>query len=82
MKPMIIAGVESLLYVVMKIAKNGEHVARRRIGPVDMWSDEQNKQNEAEVVDGWSEVGMVVKRCQEAILWKLSVFRTILLLFW
>jgi L,D-peptidoglycan transpeptidase YkuD (ErfK/YbiS/YcfS/YnhG family) len=49
---MIIAGVESLLYVVMKTPKNGEHVARRRIGPVDMWSDEQNRQNEAEVVDG------------------------------
>jgi hypothetical protein len=33
MKSLIIAGVESLISVATKIAKNGEHSARKRIGP-------------------------------------------------
>jgi hypothetical protein len=47
MKPLIIVGVETLISMATKIAKNWEHAARRHIRSVGMLSNEQSRQTEA-----------------------------------
>jgi hypothetical protein len=51
MWPLIKAGVETLLSTVTKVAKDGEHVARRCIGPVCVILGEQNRRVDANAQD-------------------------------